>query len=184
MENKKPKTYVYLIYDKLSRLFKIGQSNNPEKRIKALCISNTNLKLIYYTDTHTEKELHNKYNSLRVSGEWFALDKKILMELIGSNKKIPRTFFYKKSYDDICKKSLKTSSEMKTFQITTTYDIIGIVLNHPEYIKTKCGQIINIKKGVLVKHTFSGSSTGYYLNGKFVKDRDIKIDKSIVECPF
>lgn len=72
------KKYVYLISDSNTYNYKIGISNNPERRIKSLQTGNDNkLKIIhkilceYYSDV--EKALHYRYNSNKINGEWFEL---------------------------------------------------------------------------------------------------------------
>ena len=67
---------------------------------------------------------------------------------------------------------------MKTISILVTYDVIGQIVGHPNYIITKCGKIINRKKGTVIKRT----NRGYFLDGKFVKD--YVIESAGVKCPF
>ena len=69
--------YVYLISDN-NYTYKIGISNNPEKRVKTLQTGNDNkLKIVHkilcenFNDV--ESALHNKYQFLRINGEWFEL---------------------------------------------------------------------------------------------------------------
>ena len=52
--------YVYLIFDKNTRLTKIGKSVNPEKRLHSLKISAPHLELIFFSDQFNEKDLHDK----------------------------------------------------------------------------------------------------------------------------
>ena len=70
--------YVYLISDLNNYTYKIGISKNPENRIKSLQTGNDNkLKIVHkilcenFNDV--ELALHNKYQFLRVNGEWFEL---------------------------------------------------------------------------------------------------------------
>jgi hypothetical protein len=81
-----PFTYVYLLYDPLTQLYKIGKADEPEKRHKQLCSPSsygtipaapTNYELLeaWLCPEPTEKELHDDYAEVRVRGEWFDLDR-------------------------------------------------------------------------------------------------------------
>jgi predicted GIY-YIG superfamily endonuclease len=70
--------YVYLISDNNNYTYKIGISNNPEKRVKTLQTGNDNkLKIVHKILCENFKDvelaLHNKSQFLRVNGEWFEL---------------------------------------------------------------------------------------------------------------
>jgi predicted GIY-YIG superfamily endonuclease len=89
--------YVYLISDINSYTYKIGISNNPEKRIKTLQTGNDKtLKIIHkvlcenYNDVETA--LHNQYNFLRVNGEWFELGEEDVRNFPQSCKKMDENF--------------------------------------------------------------------------------------------
>ena len=78
--------YSYLMYDE--RYYKIGQSINPKDRLKIIRTANPSCKLLVYTKTITEKQLHDYYKEYRVSGEWFNLPKDVATKLISHiNKK-------------------------------------------------------------------------------------------------
>lgn len=62
----------YLITD--GKLFKIGQSVNPRKRLLSIQNGNINAVLLFYGSGVSEKELHDKYAHKRVGREWFNLD--------------------------------------------------------------------------------------------------------------
>ena len=66
--------FCYLIYD--GTYYKIGRSNNPEERLKALKTGNPSCKLISYGDGIEEKQLHRIFGKFRVKGEWFQLQRK------------------------------------------------------------------------------------------------------------
>ena len=76
-----PFTYVYLIYDPHTGLYKIGQSDDPEKRLKQLCNPGTvmaapseyELKQAWLCPPSIEKEFHQEFAEYRVRGEWFDL---------------------------------------------------------------------------------------------------------------
>ncbi len=68
---------------------------------------------------------------------------------------------------------------MKTISITTTYNIKCGIKDHPDYVITECGKVINIKKGIVIKNVYPG---GYYLNGKFIS-RLLEMPLNN-DCPF
>src|SRR5687767_13605274 len=79
-----PFTWVYLLYDPYTTLFKIGKSDDPEARHKQLCAPSTNgtiaaaptnyqLVEAWLAPVPTEKSLHDYFQSVRVRGEWFDL---------------------------------------------------------------------------------------------------------------
>lgn len=63
----------YLMYDGF--YYKIGQSYEPEKRLKSLRIGSPNIKLICYGKKINECHLHKLFANKRIEGEWFDLDK-------------------------------------------------------------------------------------------------------------
>lgn len=76
-----PYTWVYLIHDPDTDLYKIGQSDDPDKRLGQLCSQSTILAkdLDYYIyeawlcPVGMEASLHLKFDYARVRGEWFDL---------------------------------------------------------------------------------------------------------------
>jgi hypothetical protein len=77
-----PFTWVYLIYDPFTGLYKIGKADNPEARLKQLCGSQgtiaaapTEYELIeaWLCPTEMESEMHTLYSEVRERGEWFDL---------------------------------------------------------------------------------------------------------------
>lgn len=73
------KKHIYLIKLSESGYYKIGYSNNINKRIKELSTGNAeNIDLIdsYYSVYYKEIEkfLHNTLKSKNIKGEWFDLD--------------------------------------------------------------------------------------------------------------
>jgi predicted GIY-YIG superfamily endonuclease len=100
------KKYVYLISDSNTYNYKIGISNNPERRVKTLQTGNDNkLKIVhkiiceYYSDV--EKALHNRYKFNKINGEWFELSNDDVISFpqycqnIDNNIKIVKNFkFY------------------------------------------------------------------------------------------
>ena len=71
--------YIYLIKSKQSQLYKIGISDNPQKRIKNLQTGNPEDLIIIHTYktknyNKVEKALHNRYSYLKLNGEWFEFD--------------------------------------------------------------------------------------------------------------
>ena len=75
--------YTYFIYDKKTRLLKIGKSKNPFNRLTVLSTSNGNLMLIYFSDLITEKDAHIFFKENRIFGEWFNIRPLQLFDYIG-----------------------------------------------------------------------------------------------------
>ena len=70
--------FIYLIKSDIDGYYKIGISNNPQKRLKQLSTGNSSqLTLIesYRTSIpfQIENALHRKYSQLKMNGEWFRL---------------------------------------------------------------------------------------------------------------
>lgn len=77
-----PFTWIYLIHDPHTQLYKIGKSDNPAMRIKQLCSPSsygtipaapTEYQLIeaWLAPEAMERELHEAFSDIRVRGEWF-----------------------------------------------------------------------------------------------------------------
>ena len=77
------KQYVYLMINTETSLIKIGFSIKPGYSEKTLHSQEPSVHLIAYWESSrkTEKELHLKYKSKRMRGEWFRLNMKELYEL-------------------------------------------------------------------------------------------------------
>lgn len=67
------KRKTYLIYDPISKLTKIGFSNKPEQRIKAINTGNPFAKIVAIHKDDLESKLHLKYKKYRVKKEWFQI---------------------------------------------------------------------------------------------------------------
>lgn len=63
--------YTYLI--KSGNIYKIGESENPQRRLSNHLTSNPHVQLICYGYGIREKELHKIFSDKRLSGEWFNL---------------------------------------------------------------------------------------------------------------
>jgi hypothetical protein len=78
-----PFTWIYLIHDPFTGLYKIGKSDNPEVRLKQLCSpsggtiaaapSDYQLVDAWLAPEETEDYLHEMFADARVRGEWFTL---------------------------------------------------------------------------------------------------------------
>ena len=83
----------YLIYDDQNGLYKIGKSNDVQNRVKALSISNQNLKLKLIHLGDIELSLHEKFAKKRVFGEWFKLTDEDIYDLSTKyNFEVPEAF--------------------------------------------------------------------------------------------
>lgn len=81
------KTYIAL--DENSLLYKIGKSENPEKRIRRSSTFSPFVKLLFVSCEDVEHIIHEKYSDFRKHGEWFDLPKNVLDNIIkdyGFNK--------------------------------------------------------------------------------------------------
>lgn len=70
--------YVYMMYMPQFKYYKIGFSNDPEKRFKAIETSIPfKLKLVFTMkderSSSIESNMHYKYDKYRIKGEWFQL---------------------------------------------------------------------------------------------------------------
>lgn len=71
---KKNPGYIYIISD--GENFKVGVSNNPEKRLKTMQTGNSKTLTLEFTDYKNEpykveKFVHQRLDEYRGSGEWF-----------------------------------------------------------------------------------------------------------------
>jgi hypothetical protein len=76
--------FVYLMEDLRNGLFKIGQSQTPEKREKTLQSEVPETSLRFYIPAHdtAESELHEMFSKKRVRGEWFELTPQDILSVI------------------------------------------------------------------------------------------------------
>lgn len=63
----------YLMYDSNTNFTKIGKSKNPQQRERTLQAEKPTISLFAISEKDVEKELHQKYASRRIRGEWFDL---------------------------------------------------------------------------------------------------------------
>ena len=77
-------TFVYIMEDLRNGLFKIGQSQTPEKRENTLQSEVPEISLRFYIPAHdsAESELHDLFAKKRIRGEWFELAPKDLLTVI------------------------------------------------------------------------------------------------------
>jgi len=76
---------------------------------------------------------------------------------------------------------------MQTITISKTYNIDWHILGYSDYGVTNNGNIVNLKRGTLLKKTVTGYSKGYYINKKFItltKLRTLLIKNKTGHCPF
>jgi len=84
-----PYTWVYLIHDEFTNLYKIGKSDAPEDRLKTLLKADTiraapplyTLVEAWLCPEHTERNLHIRFSELRERGEWFRLGEDELLDI-------------------------------------------------------------------------------------------------------
>jgi hypothetical protein len=91
---------VYLLANSEWSQFKIGISTKDiDNRLKSLKTGNgSEISLVKSFDTihhrKVEKWMHNKYNSKRLVGEWFALNDDDIINFISDCQKAHETFQY------------------------------------------------------------------------------------------
>jgi hypothetical protein len=86
---------VYFILDEKSEAIKIGYTGNLDSRFSGIQTGNPNPLIILHTiecrsdkqAADLEKQLHNRFDHLRLSGEWFKNDIKLLQECFKENFK-------------------------------------------------------------------------------------------------
>lgn len=82
--------YVYLV--KLDKHYKIGIAQDPKSRLKEFTLLPYELEYITtaYVNNYAqvEKDLHEKYKSYRVRGEWFELNNQQVKEIVDLLKTI------------------------------------------------------------------------------------------------
>jgi prophage antirepressor-like protein len=72
----------YLLVDESTGYIKIGLSVNPPKREETLFAKKPTTKLIFVSEKNCEKELHKKYSTKRIRGEWFNLSPKEISDIV------------------------------------------------------------------------------------------------------
>jgi prophage antirepressor-like protein len=63
----------YLMVDNSNGYVKIGKSINPKKRERTLLSEKPTIKLLFVCENNVESELHQKYASKRIRGEWYKI---------------------------------------------------------------------------------------------------------------
>jgi hypothetical protein len=79
----KDKTFVYVMFDANTCLFKIGRSKTPVFRERTLQSEKPSISLVFYFEglKETERALHKKYKKKQIRGEWFALTNQDIKDL-------------------------------------------------------------------------------------------------------
>jgi hypothetical protein len=72
--------FTYLMFD--GQYYKIGQSTQPEKRLKQIKTGNPSTELLCYGNAISEKYLHTRFYQNRIKGEWFYLNNEQLQKAI------------------------------------------------------------------------------------------------------
>jgi hypothetical protein len=69
-------TYIYLMIDKNTGLYKIGRSANPKKREETLQSEKPTIELMFHYRSFNicENYLHKHFHEKRIRGEWFELN--------------------------------------------------------------------------------------------------------------
>lgn len=154
--------YIYLIFDPFSRLTKIGKSSNPNKRFKAIKTSNPCAELFFYSNEFTESYLHEIFKEKREVGEWFALDKYDLFDIVKDFKRIPKRLHYSSTIKDKKRKEYN-AKQNKLLDFNFEYEL----KNNSNYKYTASGILVNTKTGNVIRKVLNGSSIGYWIGKNF-----------------
>lgn len=82
---RKDRVYTYVMTDDTG-MYKIGKSISPMLRERDLAIGNHTLRLCFYIEGNHEKELHDKFATKHMKGEWYHLNKSDLKYIRNYNK--------------------------------------------------------------------------------------------------
>lgn len=77
--------HIYVMYDFVEKLYKIGSSVSPQRRELELAKSHPGVKLLFYCEKTSQKletELHQKYKHRKSYNEWFDLFKSDIDDII------------------------------------------------------------------------------------------------------
>lgn len=72
----------YLMRDKSTGLVKIGRSKSPYIRERTLQSQKPTIEIMMICDSNIERELHRKYKSKRIRGEWFNLTESDIKNIV------------------------------------------------------------------------------------------------------
>lgn len=75
--------FIYLMYDRVKGLYKIGFSKNPNYREKTLRSEEPDIQLFkkWFTPQKYESDLKKRFKAKRIRGEWFNLNTEDLSEI-------------------------------------------------------------------------------------------------------
>lgn len=107
------------MYD--GRAYKIGKTNNLEKRVSSLKTGNPTIELLYFVRGDIENKTHIKYKESRLSGEWFNLTNSQLEDINNTFQK------YLKCEKIIKPKKVKKDkhNHLMTYKISKIVDLIN-----------------------------------------------------------
>lgn len=78
--------YTYIVYDEGNKMYKIGKTENLNKRLSKLRTDNSSVELILKINTDIEKDLHDRYDKKCVNREWFYIDKNDVISIYNEFK--------------------------------------------------------------------------------------------------
>lgn len=155
---------VYLIFDKNTKLTKIGFSKNPKKRLYVLQTSNPHLILVYSNESLIEKELHKEYRSKRVFREWFRLNLEDYISIIGDRRKLPKTLYYRFGLP----KFVTITSKVENLNIDFK------LKDCPNYGLGIDKNLYNLTTGNQIKKTIKSGIAGYWIGKDFIKLSELR----------
>ena len=100
---------VYLMKDNNNNLYKIGVSNNPQKRLKTFQTGNAgDVELIYEIECDSphivEGTLHKYFRTYKVKNEWFDLDNEVVNNFKNLCLKVNSNIKYLSQYSTLWNK--------------------------------------------------------------------------------
>lgn len=157
---------IYFILNRENSHIKIGYSNNPMKRLKALQTGNSfelEILTIIDGDISMEKMLHKKFNNFKIKNEWFTYSEEIKEFIFFINylyfveNKIKK--FYIICYFDLSRYSINSLFEILKFGLyMKSYYEKEILDKYSDYFKENSNPIeLFESKHTIIYNIFSNN---------------------------
>lgn len=144
---------IYLITCKENNTCKIGLSSNPKRRLAQLQTSSSyklHLDTIIDGDCNVEKELHEKFKSFKLMGEWFTYDNSIKEFFKPYTKEISITKFNNKEDKKLIYKLSPCAKELYIWLLFEHDSKLDTIYINTAIVMKDCKTSLNtVKKAVL-----------------------------------
>lgn len=144
---------IYLIICKENNTCKIGLTNNPKRRLAQLQTSTSyklQLDTIIDGDFNVEKELHEKFKSFKLIGEWFIYDNSIKEFFKPYNKETNTTKFNNKEDKKLIYKLSPCAKELYIWLLFEHDLKLDTVYINTVTVMKDCNTSLNtVKKAIL-----------------------------------